>query len=1113
MNDFYSFFRIFWTLFSEYSLTSFSASDTSVSIVCSSFSAEILYRSECAFSFRRIVRNALNSYSHAEDLKTWANQINLKLRSLISFMKARIEILKLLWQYRHLNNEDFSDLFSTDLIIHRVQLQSRTKSSSKSQRKMTAHKKWWFKKLIQEDLENDVYEYCETVNERFSSWNAQAIMMNKSNDSKSTDEMRMTFDYSRIDEIMSETYIELSLKMHDHLSDSKHEMLMSADMKHAYFIINLHFDDRHIFAFIISEIDQLQFIRMQQEFMSAKFILIEMIYKALDFISFSNFESFLLHFSDSSILSSLSTYMNDIFEEFRIFENMFSFLRDHFFSRIEWIRLKLFFKKLKLFMNQIKTLNVVHVVEDRVFIVSERIKKIAKWSTSINFIEVKTFLEVVDITKRWMKNFTEIAKSLSRLTEKTDWKWAASENLFFEILKIKCFVHISMNEINLALIFHFYCDAFEYAAELTITQIQMKHLKNSKLITENDFEEISIVYDSFVFNKIQRKYSIYKKKLCVIVKFAVKYDYLCKHSNNTIIIHIDHRSLTHFLFSNSHEEIYDHWADQLRRLNVVIFYISEFRNKVADEFFRILFRAEDCDSNNRIEDALVRFRNQKSSWVWKNERDEYQSFLDTLNQTDLEEIIIKSTIQKCSVFVLEIDFNIDLKKISWKKAYYDSEWFEDVYRFLENETMSENFKNIVFKFYDYKIYSDTEILWIHRTREEEMFLSCIFEKKVLSVLRKTHDEDDHWAKTTTLIKFRDMTYWSHQIKNVKRYIDECLICARHESAIRSQFLNSIHVFQSFQLTDLNFIDALFKTSKRNSFILHFMNYFSRFSVIVIISTANVEDVISTLKHIFNAYQKSIEIYCDESQHFFNEELKEWLRSQRIKLTLSFSESSQSTELIEDENKFLEAILRKDSNKEWNLILNRFTNRLNSRIIEHLELSSTDILMKPRSSVFAMNSILLFLSNMSHSKEIIHQLNQSLIHREVVRVYIIYRAQIHDRIRQLFKKQKEKEVEKFNREITKQIVHQIESLVMLYQKKHIKLASRWRDLFRIFEYEDTHQLSFILNQLNDRKIRETFHENHLKIFKSRTEYFSDSFREEDLLQYQTIRMSKSKKKRI
>ena len=212
--------------------------------------------------------------------------------------------------------------------------------------------------------------------------------------------MRITFDYSRIDKMMFETYIELSSKVHDHFSNSRHEILMSTNIKHAYSTISLHLDDRHIFAFIISEIDQLHFIRMQQEFMSAKFIFTEMIYKAFDFISLFNFEFSLLHFENSSIFSLLFTYMNDIFEEFRIFEEMFSFLQDHFFSRIERIRLKLSFKKLKLFMNRIKTFDVVHVVENQIYIVFERKDKIAKCAISTNFTDMKAFLKIVDIIKR-----------------------------------------------------------------------------------------------------------------------------------------------------------------------------------------------------------------------------------------------------------------------------------------------------------------------------------------------------------------------------------------------------------------------------------------------------------------------------------------------------------------------------------------------------------------------------------------------------------------------------------------------------------------------------------------------------------------------------------------
>ena len=96
-------------------------------------------------------------------------------------------------------------------------------------------------------------------------------------------------------------------------------------------------------------------------------------------------------------------------------------------------------------------------------------------------------------------------------------------------------------------------------------------------------------------------------------------------------------------------------------------------------------------------------------------------------------------------------------------------------------------------------------------------------------------------------------------------------------------------------------------------------------------------------------------------------------------------------------------------------------------------------MKFRSFVFAIDFTLLFLSNLSHFEETLHQLNQSLIHRELVRVYFIFRAQIYDHIRQLFRDQKDKKAERFNKGIIKQVVHQIESFVMLYQKKHIKLS--------------------------------------------------------------------------
>ena len=108
-----------------------------------------------------------------------------------------------------------------------------------------------------------------------------------------------------------------------------------------------------------------------------------------------------------------------------------------------------------------------------------------------------------------------------------------------------------MHDINFILIIHFYFDAFEYKARFVVTQFRMRKLKIF-------FTKILILYDFFIFSSIQKLYFTYKKKLCAIIKFACRYDYFCKHFYNFTIIHIDHRSFTHFLKSNFYEKIYDY---------------------------------------------------------------------------------------------------------------------------------------------------------------------------------------------------------------------------------------------------------------------------------------------------------------------------------------------------------------------------------------------------------------------------------------------------------------------------------------------------------------------------------------------------------------------------
>lgn len=300
----------------------------------------------------------------------------------------------------------------------------------------------------------------------------------------------------------------------------------------------------------------------------------------------------------------MTYYQNNILKEHALFEKQFKFLKKHFFSRIEWARLKLSFKKLFLFQNIIKALRLRHYVDDKIQILKNKIRKIANFSTPTNKTEVRSFLETIKIIHRWISNFSEISCSLNKLTEKVDWKWNAPKQLTFEILRVKCCITFMMFEYDYFLPTHFYTDASLFEKRLMITQFQPQ---NNKLV------KVPILYDSITLKLFEQKYYTYKREFYALIKFMIKYDYFCKHSRHRTVAHTDHKPLVEFLKTDCYESIYEHWADKLHRLNLEIAYISKRRNRIADGLSKTLFLDEECDSISEIKKALTAFEKKESA--------------------------------------------------------------------------------------------------------------------------------------------------------------------------------------------------------------------------------------------------------------------------------------------------------------------------------------------------------------------------------------------------------------------------------------------------------------------------------------------------------------------
>ena len=81
------------------------------------------------------------------------------------------------------------------------------------------------------------------------------MIVNKVKNLKSENGFKVIFNYFQMIEKFFDNHLKLFFKIHDHLLNSRHECLFFADLKHVYYIIQLHSKNKYYFAFTILKTD------------------------------------------------------------------------------------------------------------------------------------------------------------------------------------------------------------------------------------------------------------------------------------------------------------------------------------------------------------------------------------------------------------------------------------------------------------------------------------------------------------------------------------------------------------------------------------------------------------------------------------------------------------------------------------------------------------------------------------------------------------------------------------------------------------------------------------------------------------------------------------------
>lgn len=121
------------------------------------------------------------------------------------------------------------------------------------------------------------------------------------------------------------------------------------------------------------------------------------------------------------------------FQALTDFDEIYEFMRNPLFPCIEWIIFRLSLKKMYLFMESIIALGVQHFARG-----GARSDRIKNWPVSKNQKDVTSLLATTGITKSRLKNFSAIARPLSRLCRKVPLQWTSTEQLSFELLRDSC---------------------------------------------------------------------------------------------------------------------------------------------------------------------------------------------------------------------------------------------------------------------------------------------------------------------------------------------------------------------------------------------------------------------------------------------------------------------------------------------------------------------------------------------------------------------------------------------------------------------------------------------------------------------------------------------------